>query len=193
VATSIDDFFAACLGQWSIERTYHYLATPDGRIERSHTDYDIRPLTAERVGRVLADNGRSEAATDRHWGFYLAFDTLSDRGERVAMELNILFVPTASTDGVVEGDYLRDRAYEEARPMVSHFRYDPDRAELRMVTRYTRTVSVDSIVLVNPDLRLRQIQNFRRPASEHTPLTALELVGFGVERKVISESGKTDP
>lgn len=68
--------------------------------------------------------------------------------------------------------------------MVSHFRYDPERAELRMTTRYTRVVSVDSITLVQPDLRIRQIQNFRRPQFDSLPLRELELVGFGVEKKV---------
>ncbi|AGY59374.1 phycobiliprotein lyase [Gloeobacter kilaueensis] len=183
--TSIEAFFDACLGKWSIERTYHYLSDPEGRVERSHTNYDIQELTADRRQKVLADNNRPSEVTGPLYGFFLAFDTLSDRGEAVAMDLNILFVPThTSEDGIIEGDYLRDRAYEESRPMISHFRYDPERAELRMITRYTRVVSVDSITLVNPELRIRQIQNFRRNVLENLPLQDLELVGFGVEKKV---------
>ncbi|MBW4696717.1 MAG: phycobiliprotein lyase [Aphanocapsa lilacina HA4352-LM1] len=183
--TTIDEFFGACLGKWSIERTYHYLGDAEGRVERSHTNYDIRPLTAERQCKVLADNERPADTPEPLYGFYLAFDTLSERGEKVAMDLNILFVPARlEAGGYLEGDYLRDRAYEEARPMVSHFRYDPERAELRMTTRYTRVVSVDSITLVQPDLRIRQIQNFRRPQFDSLPLRELELVGFGVEKKV---------
>lgn len=181
---TIDAFFDACIGKWSIERTYHYLdESATTRIERSHTDYDIRDLSNERRQKVLTDNERSSYA-DTNYGFYLAFDTLSERGERVQMDLNILFVPTGQDGGVIEGDYLRDRAYEETRPMVARFRYDPARAELLMTTRYTRTVSVDSITLVNPELRLRQIKNFARPAFDHLPLKQLTLVGFGVEQKV---------
>ncbi len=182
--TTIDAFFTACLGKWSIERTYHYLGEAEGRIERSHTNYDIRELTGDRVLKVLADNEREPDTVTTHYGFYLAFDTVSERGERVQMDLNILFVPGQSEADSIEGDYLRDRAYEESRPMASRFHYDPHRAELRMTTRYTRIVSVDSITLVSPNLRLRQIQNFRRPQFDHLPLQELELVGFGVEQKV---------
>lgn len=183
--TSIDAFFEACLGKWSIERTYHYLNATEKEIERSHTNYDIRPLTEVNRLKVLKDNERPEPGDVKCHGFALAFDTTSERGEKVSMELNILFVPTSEVAGVFEGDYLRDKAYEETRPMVAHFRYDPERAELRMTTRYTRTVSVDAITLVNPQLRLRQIQNFRRPQFDDFPLKELELVGFGVEKKVL--------
>jgi hypothetical protein len=183
--TSIDAFFEACLGKWSIERTYHYLNPIEEEIERSHTNYDIRSLTEANRLKVLKDNERSDPGDVKLHGFALAFDTVSERGDKVAMELNILFVPTTEVEGVVEGDYLRDKAYEEARPMVAHFRYDPSRAELQMKTRYTRTVSVDTITLVNPQLRLRQIQNFRRPQFDDFPLKELELVGFGVEKKVL--------
>lgn len=32
-----------------------------------------------------------------------------------------------------------------------------------MTTNYTRSVSVDSITLINPDLRIRKIINYQRP------------------------------
>ncbi|WP_246260006.1 phycobiliprotein lyase [Oxynema aestuarii] len=51
-----------------------------------------------------------------------------------------------------------------------------------MTTHYTRIVSVDSITLVNPSLRLRQIVNYQRPP-EGQPLEQVLLVGFGVEQK----------
>ncbi|MDJ0538072.1 MAG: phycobiliprotein lyase, partial [Microcystis sp. M53603_WE2] len=85
--------------------------------------------------------------------------------------------------GYLEGDYLRDRAYEEARPIISAFRFDSTTRELLMTTNYTRSVSVDSITLINPDLRIRKIVNYQRP-QEGEPLEKVLLVGFGVECKV---------
>ncbi|HEY9866558.1 MAG TPA: phycobiliprotein lyase, partial [Candidatus Obscuribacterales bacterium] len=82
----------------------------------------------------------------------------------------------------IEGDYLRDKAYEEAKPMVSHFRYHTETRELLMKTTYTSIVSVDSITLINPKLRIRRIINYQRPI-ENNPLENILLVGFGVEQK----------
>lgn len=81
-----------------------------------------------------------------------------------------------------QGDYLRDRAYEESRPMISQFRFDPNSRELLMTTTYTQVVSVDSITLIHPNLRIRRILNYRRPAAGQ-PLADLLLVGFDVEQK----------
>lgn len=97
--------------------------------------------------------------------------------------LNLLFVVKAENNGYLEGDYLRDRAYEEARPIISAFRFDSTTRELLMTTNYTRSVSVDSITLINPDLRIRKIINYQRP-KEGEPLEKVLLVGFGVECKV---------
>jgi hypothetical protein len=83
---------------------------------------------------------------------------------------------------VIAGDYLRDRAYEEDVPIIAQFRYTLATRELLMTTRYTRVVSVDSITLVNPTLRVRRILNYRRPP-EGQPLDELVLAGFGVEQK----------
>lgn len=52
-----------------------------------------------------------------------------------------------------------------------------------MTTPYTRVVSVDSILLVNPTMRIRRILNYQRPEAGQ-PLDTLVLVGFGVEQKV---------
>jgi hypothetical protein len=51
-----------------------------------------------------------------------------------------------------------------------------------MTTHYTRVVSVDSIILVNPTMRIRRILNYQRPA-EKEPMDTLVLAGFGIEQK----------
>lgn len=174
-------FFDACVGSWATERTYHYLTRQE--VERSHTEFVVEPLPPERKTRVLQDN---EYPPPEHLdslpGFHLAFDTVSDKGERVSQALNMLFIPTGD-DGWLLGDYLRDRAYEESTPMISQFRFNPASHELLMTTYYTRVVSVDSITLITPQLRIRKILNYRRPPVGE-PLQELALVGFGVEQKV---------
>lgn len=178
---NINDFFDGCLGRWSIERTYHYLTHQV--VERSHTDFQVEAIAPNLKQKVLTDNDYATPdSLDMLPGFNLVFHTVSDQGEEVSQELRALFVPKQQIDGVITGDYLRDRAYEEARPIVSSFRYDPRQRELLMTTPYTRVVSVDSIVLVNPTMRLRRILNYQRPAAGQ-PLDTLVLVGFGVEQK----------
>jgi hypothetical protein len=177
-------FLDCCIGQWSIERTYHYL--PQQEVERSHTDFRVDVITPELRRKVLADNdyGPIEAIDlDALPGFQLAFHTVSDRGDAVTQELRALFIPRQQENGILTGDYLRDRAYEEDRPIIAQFRYDPSDRELLMTTPYTKVISVDSIKLVNPNLRLRRILNYQRPAVGQ-PLDTLTLVGFGVEQKV---------
>ncbi|WP_218080026.1 phycobiliprotein lyase [Anthocerotibacter panamensis] len=175
---ALTGFFEQCTGRWTIERTYYYL--PEMRTERSHTNYYVQPLLPQGRAKVLTDNHQTDPGEAIGGGFHLAFDTTSETGEKVAMTLNILFLPTQGGDR--EGLYLRDRAYEEDRPIASQFRYDPERAEMLMTTPYTRVVSVDSITFLNPDLRLRRIINFRKP--DHGPLTEPLLIGFGVEQRV---------
>ncbi|MDJ0728179.1 MAG: phycobiliprotein lyase [Prochloraceae cyanobacterium] len=177
-----EEFFTCCVGSWTTERTYHYLT--QNEVERSRTKFDIAPLDLDRKTQVLADNeyiGASELETLP--GFNLGFYTISEKGEEVSQNLNLLFVPKYEDNANLEGDYLRDRAYEEARPIVSHFRFNRATRELLMTTKYTRTVSVDSITLINPDLRIRKIINYFRP-EEGKPLEKVALVGFGVELKV---------
>lgn len=180
-------FFDHCVGSWSTERTYHYLT--QNEVERSHTDFQVSPLTPELKAKVLSDNGYGDvkelAALP---GFHLAFDTVSEKGEKVSQSLNLLFVVNHETEHTLEGDYLRDLAYEEARPIISHFRFDTRTNELLMTTNYTRVVSVDSITLINPEIRIRRILNYLRPPAGQ-PLEKLGLVGFGVEQKVSAPAG----
>lgn len=183
--SKLQDFFDCCVGNWQIERTYHYLM--QNEVERSRTEFQVQLLTPALKVRVLADNQYTPPANAEQLpGFQLAFHTVSETGEEVSQELRALFVPKQGIGEILEGDYLRDRAYEEARPIVSHFCFDSSSQELLMTTHYTRVVSVDSITLVNPNLRIRKILNYQRPP-EGEPLTQVVLAGFGVEQKVLSE------
>ncbi len=176
-------FFDCCVGDWATERTYHYLSQQ--AVERSHTDFSVAPITSELKQKVLADNQYGDVADIATLpGFRLGFHTVSEKGDEVTQELRLLFVPKTGDDDCVEGDYLRDRAYEEARPIISHFRYNTHSRELLMTTRYTKVVSVDSITLVNPDLRVRRILNYQCPP-EGEPLNTLVLAGFGIEQKQV--------
>ncbi|CAD5970248.1 Chromophore lyase CpcS/CpeS 1 [Planktothrix tepida] len=176
------EFFDHCVGEWTTERTYHYLSHQE--VERSHTEFVIHPLDNDAKAKVLEDNQRLSTNLELETlpGYRLAFQTVSEKGDEVSQALNILFVPQKLDFPIIEGDYLRDKAYEEAKPMVAHFRYDTETRELLMKTTYTRVVSVDSITLINPELRIRRIINYQRPLN-HEPLNTVLLVGFGVEQK----------
>ncbi len=185
------EFFHCCVGQWRSERTYHYLIHQE--IERSQTTFQVEAIASDIKTKVLNDN---QFAVPDHLevlpGFQLVFHTVSEKGEVVDQALNMLFVPshesslsTTVTDqpvSEIQGSYLRDRAYEESRPIVSDFRFNPITRELLMTTHYTHVVSVDSITLVNPKLRIRKILNYQRP-TDGQPLSNVMLVGFGVEQK----------
>lgn len=174
-------FFEACVGRWVTERTYHYLSHQE--VERSRTEFVVQPIALDRKAQVLADNEYpAQTNLEQLPGFHLAFDTVSEKGERVSQALNMLFVPQQEESALLMGDYLRDRAYEESRPIISSFRFNPETRELLMTTTYTQVVSVDSITLINPALRIRRIINYQRPA-DGEPLQAVRLVGFGVEQK----------
>ena len=174
-------FFEACIGTWVTERTYHYLTEQE--VERSHTEFVIRPIPAEAKSKVLTDNEYAAVPqVDQLPGFHLAFETVSETGAQVSQALNMLFVYQQPDSLILQGDYLRDRAYEESKPKVAKFRFDPEKRELLMTTTYTHVVSVDSITLINPTLRIRRILNYSRPA-EGEPLERVLLVGFGVEQK----------
>ncbi|MBE9145581.1 phycobiliprotein lyase [Planktothrix mougeotii] len=176
------EFFDHCVGEWTTERTYHYLSHQE--VERSHTEFIIHPLDNDAKAKVLEDNQRLSTNLELETlpGYRLAFQTVSEKGDEVSQALNILFVPQKLNFPIIEGDYLRDKAYEEAKPMVAYFRYDTETRELLMKTTYTRVVSVDSITLINPELRIRRIINYQRPLN-HEPLNRVLLVGFGVEQK----------
>ncbi|MEM1368323.1 MAG: phycobiliprotein lyase [Cyanobacteria bacterium P01_H01_bin.15] len=180
------DFFECCVGQWISERTYHYIA--QSFVERSRTEFTVSRLTPEKKTKVLQDNGYPTINdTGDLQGFNLGFYTISEAGEEVTQNLNILFVVKETSEQHLFGDYLRDRAYEEARPIVSTFKFDLATRELLMSTPYTRVVSVDSITLVNPNVRVRRILNYVKPAPGQ-PLKDLGLVGFGVEQKQASSA-----
>lgn len=174
-------FFADCVGTWISERTYHYLTRQE--VERSRTEFVVQSIERDRKAQVLVDNQYSEQPDlDRLPGYHLEFFTVSEKGDRVNQALNMLFVPQQEDGALIVGDYLRDRAYEESRPIISHFQFNSENRELLMTTTYTQVVSVDSITLVNPTLRIRKILNYRRPAGDR-PLQEVLLVGFGLEQK----------
>ncbi|MEB3311557.1 MAG: phycobiliprotein lyase [Snowella sp.] len=179
--TIFNQFFDHCVGTWTTERTYHYLT--HNEVERSRTEFTIAPLTDDLKLKVLKDNQYEirENLTSLP-GFSLNFYTISENGEEVSQSLNLMFVPKVEINGGLEGDYLRDRAYEEAKPIISHFKFDNQNRELLMTTHYTQVVSVDSITLINPNLRIRKIVNYQRPEVGQA-LTMPRLIGFGVELK----------
>jgi hypothetical protein len=176
------EFFDCCVGSWKTERTYHYLK--QGEVERSKTEFTITLLESEQKTKVLTDN-QYEIPENLETlpGFNLEFYTISEKGEEVSQNLNILFIPTQEKESYLEGDYLRDRAYEEAKPIVSRFRFDLETLELLMTTNYTRVVAVDSITLINPQLRIRKIITYSR-LPDGQASDQVVLVGFGVEQKV---------
>lgn len=179
-----EQFFDDCIGNWHSDRTYHYLSHQE--IERSQTTFEVQPLTSEQKAKVLTDNAYEELNNlEGLPGFNLGFYTISEHGEEKKQNLNLMFVPKSEANNLLEGDYLRDRAYEEDRPIVSHFSFDPKTRELLMTTNYTRVVSVDSITLINPTLRLRRILNYAKPNAGQ-PLENVLLAGFGVEKKVLN-------
>ena len=181
--TVFQQFFADCVGNWQSDRTYHYLTHQE--IERSQTTFEVTPLTKDGKARVLSDNAYGELDNlESLPGFNLGFYTISETGEEKKRNLNLMFVPKSQAGDILEGDYLRDRAYEEERPIIAHFSFDSNTRELLMTTNYTRVVSVDSITLTNPNLRIRKILNYQKP-SPGEPLKNVLLVGFGVEKKVI--------
>ena len=179
--SAFQQFFDHCVGQWVAERTYHYLINQE--VERSHTEFVIESINLEGKAQVLQDNHYPLPSNlDQLPGYHLAFATVSETGDRVNQTLNMLFVPQRQEAEQVYGDYLRDRAYEEDRPIIAQFQFSAQRQELLMTTPYTRVISVDSITLVQPQLRLRRIINYIRSPQGQSP-QGVGLVGFGVEQK----------
>ena len=137
-------------------------------------------------------------------GFAIAFDTRSEKGEQVSMSLQALFVPdryltatqpshtpplpiaaqvlTEPLGETIQGFYLRDEGYSETGAIAGRFTYQPTRQTLEMTTYYRRSVAVDQMRIIAPDLRLRTIVTYQRPEANEPP-TVIDLVGFGVERK----------
>jgi hypothetical protein len=213
---SFQDFFTACAGLWKTERTYHSVLQAE--IERSYTEFRVDTLELSDKQQILSGssngNGFSGITIDIDRilheplampGFAIAFDTRSETGEEVSMQLKALFVPdvyvTAKTadftpmplptaaqvplepDGeVIQGFYLRDKGYSEAGAIAGRFTYQPTRQTLEMTTYYNRSVAVDQMRFVKPDLRLRTIITYQRPTDASLP-SVIDLIGFGVEHK----------
>jgi hypothetical protein len=205
----INDFFAACSGIWKTERIYHYPL--QGEVERSYTEFNVVALTSEEKHQISsaflpAGSIAGKEEIESSPGFSIAFDTVSETGERVAMKLKAFFIPdrvivnpslltvdpeapalpdTAqipATDEVIRGFYLRDEGYSESGAIKSRFTYLPSRQTLEMTTYYSRTVAVDQMRFVAPDLRIRTIVTYQRPPAGVVP-TVINLIGFGMERK----------
>ena len=206
---NFQDFFTACTGLWKTERIYHSVL--QGQIERSYTEYRVESLTGEQKQQILAVSQLDGIKVDTEQvgseaiacpGFAIAFDTVSETGEQVSMSLKALFIPDAYvsldekadtppmplaahipvTEEVIQGFYLRDEGYSEAGAVKSRFTYLPSRQTLEMTTYYQRSVAVDQMRMVAPDLRLRTIITYQRPEVNQIP-TIIDLVGFGVERR----------
>lgn len=203
------DFFTACTGVWKTERIYHYPLTGD--VERSYTEFTVTSLSQTEKQQILSMSGLNGVKVNLPPmideknscpGFAIAFNTVSETGERVAMSLKALFVPdtyvielgseetpplpnaavVADTEEIIKGIYLRDEGYSESGAVRSRFTYQPSRQTLEMTTYYNRSVAVDQMRLVAPSLRLRTIITYQRPPATEIP-TVINLVGFGMERR----------
>ncbi|MUL36134.1 phycobiliprotein lyase [Gloeocapsopsis dulcis] len=207
------EFFTACSGKWTTERTY--LSMPQGSIERSYTEYHVEPITLIDKQRILTLSTQagiklevqSSTMQQELPGFAISFDTRSETGETVSMSLQALFVPdmyisaestaiklpppvaaqvvTEPQAEVIQGFYLRDEGYSETGTAVGRFTYQPTRQTLEMTTYYRRSVAVDQMRMVAPNLRLRTIITYQRPENVDEIPTTIDLVGFGVEQRSV--------
>jgi hypothetical protein len=204
------EFFTVCTGLWKTERIYYSVL--QGQIERSHTEFRVETLNLEQKQQILSvsnvkgikfNQTRIESEEGVCPGFAIAFDTISETGEQVSMSLKALFIPDAyviqdepsenvppvplaaqvpETPEMIQGYYLRDEGYSEAGAVASRFTYLPTRQTLEMTTYYRRSVAIDQMRLVAPNLRLRTITTYQRPELGEVP-TVIDLVGFGVEQR----------
>lgn len=207
----IQDFFSDCVGTWKTERTYHYPL--QNEVERSYTEFKVAVLASaekHQISSAFLPVGSIAVVSeiDRFPGFRIGFDTVSEKGDRVSMNLKALFVPEKSivdvhllpTDPlapatpltaeildsteVIRGLYLRDEGYLESGTITGRFTYLPSRQTLELVTYYSRSVAVDQLRLISPTSRLRTIVTYQRPQPGEVP-TVINLVGFGLEQKVV--------
>jgi len=205
---SFQDFFTACSGVWKTERIYHYPL--QNEVERSFTEFRVSPLDRTVKQRILSPFSHDRATelsiaataltTDTTSpGFAIAFDTKSETGEEVSMQLNALFVPNSyithqslslpqlppaaqivPSEEVIQGIYLRDEGYSESGAIAGQFTYQPTRQTLEMTTYYRRSVAVDQMRFVASNMRMRTIVTYQRPETGEPP-TVITLIGFGVE------------
>ncbi len=205
----IQEFFSACVGTWKTERTYHYPL--HNEVERSYTEFNVAALAVaekQQISSAFLPIGSISATAeiDDFPGFSIGFATVSEKGDRVAMNLKALFVPDRAilapallaTDPlapamplateildsteVIRGLYLRDEGYSETGAITGRFTYLPSRQTLELVTYYSRSVAVDQLRLISPTTRLRTIVTYQRPQPGEVP-TVVNLVGFGLEQK----------
>ncbi|MDX2098011.1 MAG: phycobiliprotein lyase [Leptolyngbyaceae cyanobacterium bins.59] len=217
---SFSDFFAACPGVWTTERTYHMLG--QGIVERSYTEFRVTSLSENEKQGILKGAGIGQPTPEAshslqtlaafQWpGFAISFETRSETGEEVAMSLKALFVPATdlpseviagnasplpiaaqvppdSTE-VVRGFYLRDEGYSESGAIAGQFTYQPTRQTLEMTTYYRRSIALDQMRFVTPDLRMRTIITYQRPSLDNSDADpqVISLIGFGVEHRRASE------
>jgi hypothetical protein len=194
------EFFNACSGLWKTERIYHDMQ--NGEIERSYTEFQVAPLTTIEKDKLLIPNDELQISRDTEAsfpGFSIAFDTVSEKGDRVSMSLNALFIPDAAvihsnaaklplpivaevSEDAIQGFYLRDEGYSEGGAIAGRFTYQPMRQTLEMTTHYKKSVAVDQMRFISPEMRLRTIVTYQRPEAGQPP-TVTTLIGFGVERK----------
>lgn len=201
------EFFTACTGRWTTERTYHLVLK--GEVERSYTEFRVETITQEQKQQILSLSALSGikvaqiSEQEALPGFAIAFDTRSETGETVSMSLQALFIPDTYVGStsvtqmlpplavqvpmepngeVIKGFYLRNEGYSEAGAIVGRFTYQPTRQTLEMTTYYRRSVAVDQMRLLALDLRLRTIVTYQRPTDGSAP-SVIDLVGFGVERR----------
>lgn len=212
---SFQEFFTACAGFWTTERTYHHLST--GEIERSYTEFQVDILTLAERQKIFTTSllpSRSETAQidstrlEECPGFAISFDTRSETGEQVSMSLQALFipdqcftvvpdleilrspvpvaaqVPAEPREEVIQGFYLRNKGYSEAGAIAGRFTYQTIRRTLEMTTYYQRSIAVDQMRIIAPQVRLRTIVTYQRPQDDPTQTPSMiDLIGFGVERK----------
>ena len=198
---NFQDFFQACDGTWSTDRTYHYYQ--DGEVERSHTDFTATTLEEETKAKLLRSvmpTGVTPDAVQRSPGFAIQFDTVSETGATKGMSLQALFVPetfvttkemplptpiaaqVSVQEELVRGYYLRNAGYSESGAIAGTFTYLPTRQTLEMMTVYSQSVAIDQMRFVDINTRLRTIVTYRRPEGHEMP-TEITLVGFGLERR----------
>lgn len=183
---SFKTFIDLMPGVWNSQRTYHYLGTnikptvsteKNSTREESQTTFEVHSLDAAVIEEVLQSNGiKSSAAALNSWqrdmtaGFRVSFRTIMQSmgvDTPVVSGTNLAFVPTSvHVNGVIKGDYFRDLGYEEKGPIKAQFVFSAPKMQLIMTTTYTKVFSVDTITLVSPMLRLRQIVNYKRPAAD---------------------------
>jgi len=209
------EFFTGCTGRWTTERVYHSVLDGKVEKSYTEFQVDpITEGQKQQILSLCALSGFKVEGTNTKEpevalpGFAIAFDTRSEIGEKVSMSLKALFVPdayvvlggtsdrmppspmaarvdTSDSGEVIQGFYLRDEGYSETGAIAGRFTYQPTRQTLEMTTYYRRSVAVDQMRMVAPDLRLRTIVTYQRPIAVEPP-SVIDLIGFGVERRQLA-------